>query len=169
MAQAVLAHHPLAVALVTLHIEWATQLHYLESVRDDAGLDPLFKSLLKHHWLEESRHAELDAQVVQALAECCGAMEIAGAIDDYFAIAALLDEGLARQVRFDLDSFERATRRPLAASERAAFLAAQHQVCRRTFLAAGMTHHRVAATFAALQPGAAARLDEAARRLSRLS
>src|SRR5262249_24802546 len=33
IAQAVLAHDPLAVALTVLHIEWMTQRHYLDSVK----------------------------------------------------------------------------------------------------------------------------------------
>src|ERR671910_307113 len=35
IAQAVLAHDPLAVALAILQIEWMTQRHYLDSVKDD--------------------------------------------------------------------------------------------------------------------------------------
>src|SRR5262249_33252813 len=45
VARAVLAHHPLGVALVILQIEWMTQRHYLESVLNDQGLDPQFKGL----------------------------------------------------------------------------------------------------------------------------
>ena len=47
----VLRHDPLAVGLLILAIEWMTQAHYLGSIRDDANLDPLFKSLLRHHWM----------------------------------------------------------------------------------------------------------------------
>src|SRR6476469_4628869 len=57
VAQAVLAHEPLSVALTILHIEWMTQRHYIESVKDDGDLDPQFKSLLRHHWIEEAQHA----------------------------------------------------------------------------------------------------------------
>ena len=39
IARAVLSHHPLAVALTILHIEWMTQRHYVESVRDNQDLD----------------------------------------------------------------------------------------------------------------------------------
>ena len=56
IAQTVLAHDPLAVALAILQIEWMTQRHYLDSVKDDQELDPQFKSLLKHHWMEEAQH-----------------------------------------------------------------------------------------------------------------
>ena len=56
----VLSYHPLAVSLLILHIEWMTQRHFLDSVQDDETLDPQFKSLLRHHWMEEVRHAKLD-------------------------------------------------------------------------------------------------------------
>ena len=57
---------PLAVALLILQIEWMTQRHYVESVRDDQDLDPQFKSLLRHHWMEEAQHAKLDTLMVEA-------------------------------------------------------------------------------------------------------
>ena len=54
-----LAMTTLAVGLVILMIEWMSQQHYLGSIRDDGDLDPLFKSLLKNHWMEEAQHAKL--------------------------------------------------------------------------------------------------------------
>src|SRR5678815_4250615 len=68
IAKEILSHEPLSVAITTLHIEWMVQRHYLESVKDDQQLDPQFKSLLKHHWLEEVQHAKLDTLMVEALA-----------------------------------------------------------------------------------------------------
>ena len=56
IGKAVLSHGPLGVALVILGTEWATQKHYLESIRDDDELDSQFKSLLRHHWIEEAQH-----------------------------------------------------------------------------------------------------------------
>ena len=52
----VLRHDPLAVGLVILMIEWMTQQHYLGSIRDDGDLDPSFKSLMRHPWIEEAQH-----------------------------------------------------------------------------------------------------------------
>src|SRR5688572_1214381 len=69
VAQAVLSHQPLAVALAILHIEWMSQRHYIESIKDDQQLDAQFKSLLKNHWLEEAQHAKLDTLMVEALAK----------------------------------------------------------------------------------------------------
>src|SRR5262245_27739532 len=40
----VLSHSPLGVGIAVLHIEWITQRHYIDSVRDDQVLDPQFKS-----------------------------------------------------------------------------------------------------------------------------
>ena len=58
----VLRHDPLAVGLLILMIEWMTQEHFLGSIRDNGGLDQLFKSLMKHHWMEEAQHAELSTR-----------------------------------------------------------------------------------------------------------
>jgi hypothetical protein len=166
LAQKVLSHHPLAVALISLHLECSTQAHYLDSVRAAAGLDPLFVDLLKHHWLDEAQHVPLDAQMVRTIAESCSVLEIAEAIDEYFAIIDLLDGALVRQVALDLDTFQQATGRALSRTERAAFRTAQERACRDAFLCSGMAQPLVQDVFAALQPGAAERLAAAAARLS---
>ena len=70
-------------------IEWMTQQHYLGSIRDDGDLDPLFKSLLKHHWMEEAQHAKLDTLIVDALAEGRSEEQIDKAIDEFFEIGSL--------------------------------------------------------------------------------
>jgi hypothetical protein len=166
IARAVLAHHPLAVALVTLHIEWMTQRHYLESIRDNQELDAHFKSLLRHHWMEEAQHTKLDTLMIEALAQACRPEEIDTAIDEYVEIGGLLDGGLQNQVAFDLESFERATGRVLSEAERAEFLAVQRQATRWTFLGSGMTHANFLGTLEMLRPAARARVEEMAAMFS---
>ena len=117
IAQAVLAHDPLAVALAILQIEWMTQRHYLDSVKDDQELDPQFKSLLKHHWMEEAQHARLDTLMVEALAEGRSRQRSRRRSSEYIEIGAFIDDGLKQQTQFDLEAFERATR-PHADRER---------------------------------------------------
>src|SRR4029453_3141832 len=56
----VLRHQPLTVALLILMLEWMTQQHYLGSIRDDGDIDPLFKSLMRHHWMEGAQHSKID-------------------------------------------------------------------------------------------------------------
>ena len=162
VAAQVLSHHPLAVALTILHIEWMTQRHYTDSVQNQTQLDPQFKSLLKHHWMEEAQHARLDTLMVEALAANCSEDEITRAVDEYLAIGGLLDAGLKQQTEFDLDSLERATGRALSATEREQFLTLQHQANRWTYLGSGMTHPKFLATLEKIQPAARTRLEQIA-------
>lgn len=162
IAQAVLSKHPLAVALVIAHIEWMTQRHYLDSVLNDENLDSQFKSLLKHHWMEEAQHAKLDTLMVQAISEACSAQERAQAIDGYLEIGGMLDAGLMQQVRFDLDALQRATGRAFTPEEADRFITVQQQATRWTFLGTGMSHANFLATAELVQGGSRARLSEIA-------
>jgi hypothetical protein len=142
IAAAILNHSRLGVFLTTLHIEWFTQKHYVESVKDNAkeGLDPLFCSLLKHHWMEESQHAKLDTLVVDKLASGLEPQRIEAAIDDYMEIGKMIDGALAAQRALDLESLQRATGRTFTSEEKAEIEQAQARAYRRTFLLSGMTH-----------------------------
>ena len=157
---AVLSHDPLAVCLVILMIEWMTQEHYLGSVRDNGDLDPLFKKLLRAHWVEEAQHAKLDTLIVDALVEGRDEDGISRAIDEFFEIGALLDDGLKTQARFNLDALETVIGCRL--SNREVIEAQQHQAARWTYLGSGMVHDRFKATLAAISPKAAQRIADAA-------
>lgn len=160
IAKAVLVHDPLAVALVILHIEWMTQRHYMDSIKDDTNLDPQFKSLLKHHWMEEAQHAKLDTLMVEALAEGRDATGIARAFDEYLEIGMLLDGGLKQQTIFDADAFCRAAKRRLSGDELETFVNQQHQAMRWTFLGSGMSHRRFLQTVETLSPAQRTRLTD---------
>jgi hypothetical protein len=158
IAAEVLRHEPLSVALVILQIEWMTQRHYLDSVRDDGGIDPLFASLLRHHWIEESQHAKLDTLMVETLAAGMTAEAIDAAVDGYLEIGGFLDGGLKAQTELNLAAFERVCGRTLGAQDRGAFLSRQHQALRWTYLGSGMTHPRFVATLQAIAPAGAERV-----------
>jgi P-aminobenzoate N-oxygenase AurF len=162
IARAVLAHDPLAVAITILHIEWMTQRHYIDSVRNDGQLDPQFKSLLKHHWIEEAQHAKLDTLMVEALAQGRGASEIEAAVQEYLEIGGLIDSGLQQQVDFDLDALTRAIGRELNEEEKGQFRRTQLQANRWTYLGSAMTHERVLATLGSLSRTARKRVEEVA-------
>jgi hypothetical protein len=159
IGQEILKHDPLAVGLVILMIEWMTQQHYLGSIKDDGDLDPLFKSLMLHHWMEEAQHAKLDTLIVDALAEGRTEEQIDKAIDEFFEIGAFLDDGLATQAAFNLDALEKMIGRPV---DREAILPQQHQAARWTYIGSGMVHERFKATLETLSPRAAERIAEAA-------
>lgn len=159
VARVVLGHDPLSVALTVLQIEWMTQAHYVESVRGDPDLDPLFKSLLRHHWIEEAMHARLDTLMVEALAQGRDADAIESAFAGYLEIVAYLDAGLAAQTEINLGIFERAAGRTLGSAGHGKFLAGQRQAARWTFLGSGMSHPRFRATLGQIAPPALAKLD----------
>jgi hypothetical protein len=162
VAKEVLAHQPLAVALAILLIEWMSQRHYLESIKDNQDLDPQFKSLLKHHWLEEAQHAKLDTMMVEAIADGMSAGEIEKAVDEFLEIGGFLDEGLRQQTIFDLEAFERVSERELPEAERVEFMTVQHQANRWTYLGSGMTHPKFLATLEKLSPAQRKRIEEVA-------
>lgn len=139
VAKHVLSHPVLSVALLTLHIEWMVQRHFRESVQEDASLDPQFKNLLLHHWMEELQHAQLDALMVEAIAKEMTESDIEAGVSGYVALGAFLDQGLRQQTQFDLAAFEKASR-TLNGDERARFVEVQHQANRWTYIGSGMSH-----------------------------
>lgn len=162
IASAVLAHAPLSVALVTLHIEWMTQAHYVGSIKDDQNLDPQFKSLLRHHWMEECQHTKLDTLIVEAMAEGMTEDEISRAVDGYLEIGMLLDKGLMQQVQFDIKALEDAVGRTLTEREKQEIQSVQEQAVRWTYLGSGMSHPRFLGTVETVKPGARAVIEQVA-------
>jgi hypothetical protein len=160
IGKAVLSHSPLGVALVILGIEWMTQKHYVESVRDNEDLDPQFKSLLRHHWMEEAQHTKLDTLMVQALTDNASATAIEKGISDYSAIGALIDGGIPPQVEFDLQAFQRAAGRNLSEAEQKQFRVIQRQALRWTYLGSAMTHPQFLQTVGEISRDARTQIEE---------
>lgn len=152
IAAAVLSHQPLAVALLTLHIEWFVQRHYIDSIRDDNDLDTQFKRLLKYHWIDEAQHTKLDTLMIEAIAENCSKDEINKAFEEYLEMGGFLDSGLNQQVEFDLDSLTRATGRKLNEDQIREFNQIQLQANRWTYIGSGMNHPNFLATAEYLSP-----------------
>jgi hypothetical protein len=168
IAEAVLKHSALGVALVTLHVEWMTQSHYLESVRNNHNedLDPQFCSLLRHHWLEEAQHAKLDTLMVEKLARELDAPAIEQGIEDYFAIVRMFNEGFKTQVRLDIDSLSRATKRTFTDEQMQEIQSIQEKSYQWTFLGSGMLHQNFVQTISQLNPSVEARIAELAQEFS---
>lgn len=162
VGKAVLAHDPLSVALAILMIEWMTQAHYLDSIKDDADLDPQFKSLLKNHWIEEAQHAKLDTRMVESLADGLTKKQIATGLDGFLSIGGFLDEGLKQQTLFDLEALELATGRTLSIDEREIFVTTQLQANRWTYIGSGMVHPKFQQMLDRLGADARKRIDEVA-------
>lgn len=162
VASAVLAHHPLSVALLILQVEWMTQRHYLDSIRDNNGLDRQFTSLLRHHWMEEAQHAQLDTLMVESIAAGCTAGEIDKAVDGYLEIGAMFDGAFKQQAAFDLDALQVKTGLRLGTVECEKIVAVQHQAMRWTYLGSGISHPNFLRSVKAMAPAQAARLAQVA-------
>ena len=156
LTRGILRHHPLAVGLIILMIEWMTQSHYVGSIRDDDDLDPLFKSLLKHHWMEEAQHAKLDTLIVDALAEGCCEEEIESVMKEFVVILGYFDRSFQVQARMNVDSLERALGRKV--DNRRELEAHQYAAARWTFIGSGLVHPRFKATLESISPRAAGRV-----------
>ena len=158
----VLSHGPLGVGIAILHIEWMTLRHYIEAVKDNQELDPQFKSMLKHHWLEESQHTKLDTLVVEELAANASESEIELAFKEYGEIGAFLDQGIQRQTEFDVESFIQASGRKLSRNEREQMSQAVLKGMRWTYLGTGMTHPNFLDTVQSIKPEARAQIEQMA-------
>jgi hypothetical protein len=158
----VLSHSPLGVSIAILHIEWITLRHYIEGVKDNQNLDPQFKSLLKHHWLEESQHTKLDTLIVESVASTASEDEIDQAFQEYAAIGEFLDQGIQQQAKFNVESFVRATGRQLSKSQRDEMTAAVLRGMRWTYLGTGMTHPNFLETVQSIKPEARQQIEQMA-------
>jgi hypothetical protein len=152
IANAILSHNELGVAITTLHIEWMVQSHYVDSIKDNQDLDPQFKSLLKHHWLDEVQHAKLDTLMIETMAASRTEQQILFGVEEYLAIGGFIDGGLTQQVEFDMASLMDATGRYFNEEQKAEFRRVQKQANRWTYLGSGMTHPKVLETLESLSP-----------------
>jgi hypothetical protein len=162
VAEVILSKTPMAVVLVTLHLEIITQAHYVESMRDSEEMEPLFASLFRHHWIEEAQHAKLDVLELTKLRRGAGPAQVQQAIDDYFEIAGAFAGLLAEQARLDVNSLVRAVDRTFSARERADIEAAQRRAYQRAFLHDGVTNPLFLEFLAENFPAALERTSQAA-------
>ena len=162
VAEFVLGQDPLSAALFILMIEWMTQSHYVDSVKDDNGLDPLFTELLRNHWIEEAQHAKLDTLMVEALAAGKTEAELHQAVDGFLAIVGFFDLGCRQQAKFNLDALEAKIGPRPSEADRLELIELQHQALRWTYLGSGLVHKEFRKALGALSLNQLARIDELA-------
>jgi len=166
VAQAVLDTSPLTALLLTSMIEWFTQLHYVEHVRDRAELDELFRDILRFHWIDESRHARLDSLLIDEVASTLTADQREQAIDQLLELGGAVDGLLAQQVELDIDALQTATGRSFTDDERDDIRAHQQRAYRWTFLVSGLEHPNFVSIVEQLTENGAKKLTQAATALS---
>jgi hypothetical protein len=166
VAQVVLARSPLTALLLTSMIEWFTQLHHVEHVRDGADLDRLFRDILRFHWIDESRHARLDSLLIDEIAAASSAEERERAIDELLELGGAVDGLLAQQVELDIEALEHHTGRTFTEAEKSEIRSAQQRAYRWTFLVSGLEHPKFTQIVAELTTAGSNKVAAAAAALA---
>jgi len=166
VADAVLSTSPLTALLLTSMIEWFTQLHYVEHVRDRAELDELFRDILRFHWIDESRHARLDSLLIDEVASDLTPEEREHAVDQLLELGGAVDGLLAQQAELDIDALQLATDRTFTDDERDEIRTHQQRSYRWTFLVSGLEHPNFVSIVERLTTNGAEKLAQAATALS---
>jgi len=165
VAEVILSHKPMAVLLITLHLEIMTQQHFVESFRKGAAdeLDPLFRQLLRHHWLEEAQHAKIDILELHKLAVDATPELREQSIDDYLKIVGALDGLLSQQAKNDVATLAKVLGRKFTEGEQREILDAQVDAYRRTFVGLGISSPAFVEEVRLLSPDGARRVAEVAK------
>lgn len=166
VARAVLSKSTLAALYLTTVIEWFTQLHYVEHVRDDSGLDPLFRDLLKFHWLEEAQHAKLDTLLIAEVAAQATPEERERAVDELLELGAAVDTLLFEQIGLNIETLERAAGRSFTAAEKEEITQKTRHAWRWTFLVSGLEHPNFVRVLNALTTEGPGKVEAAVKGLS---
>ena len=143
VAEVVRSNSKLAVMILTAIIEWFTQLHYIEHVRDESELDGLFRDLLRFHWLEEAQHAKLDTLLIGEVAEDLTLEEREAAIDEVLELGGAIDGLLAQQIEMNIEALQRAAGRTFADAEKEEIKSNTQRAWRWTFLVSGLQHPNI--------------------------
>ncbi|NUN52566.1 MAG: diiron oxygenase [Planctomycetaceae bacterium] len=131
-----------AVLLLTAALEWMSQRHFREAIRDDGSLDPLTRDVFRAHWLEESQHARMDhLETVRAFAGMDAARRDR-AVEDLAALLAGVDGLLQAQAGMDVENFERLRGAALPPGRREAVHREVLRAKRWAFVGSGVTHPR---------------------------
>lgn len=166
VAQVVLGKSRLTALLLTSMIEWFTQLHYLEHVRDEADLDGLFHDILRYHWIDEAQHAKADSLLMDAVAQGMTAAEREAAVDELLELGMAVDGLLAQQIEMDLAALETACAREFPEAEKQEIRSHQRHSYRWTFLVSGLQHPKFVEIVNALTGSGGEKINDAAQALA---
>ena len=166
VADVVLHSAPLTALLLTSLIEWFTQLHYVEHVRADDELDPLFRDLLRFHWIDEARHAKLDSLMIEEVVDNLTLEQREQAVDELLQLGAAVDGLLQKQIELDIETLERAVGRSFSDHEKTEIRGEQRRTYRWTFLVSGLEHPNFVEIVDDLTDNGGSKIKAAARSLT---
>ena len=166
VAKVVLSKSRLCSYLLTSMIEWFTQLHYVEHVRNRSELDGLFRDLLKYHWTDEAQHAKIDTLLIDEIVREVSEADRETAVDELLELGGAVDGLLSQQADLDLESLERALGRTLSEKDKVEIKGHTHRAYRWTFLVSGLEHPKSVQIVSEVTERGTAKLEAVARALS---
>ncbi len=166
IARAVLGKSPGAVLLLTSAIEWLTQAHYVDAMKDSDALDPLAKTIFRYHWMEEAQHARLDhLETVRSFGKM-SASQRDEAIEQLVELVAAVDALLQRQTDLDVANLAAYLGRAFTSAEEGELRRSVLRAKRHAFIESGVAHPNFQELFA--QVTTPAQRDHVQERLGRL-
>jgi hypothetical protein len=166
VARVVLSKSRLCSYLLTSMIEWFTQLHYVEHVRDRGELDGLFRDLVRYHWMDEAQHAKIDSLLIDEITREISEEDRETAVDELLELGGAVDGLLSQQADLDLESLEQAIGRILSEDEKEEIKRNTLRAYRWTFLVSGLEHPNFVQIVSELTKRGPAKLEAIARALS---
>jgi hypothetical protein len=166
IAKVVLSKSRLCSYLLTSMIEWFTQSHYVEHMRDRTELDELFVDLIKYHWMDEAQHAKIDSLLIDEITGGISEEDREAAVDELLELGGAVDGLLSQQADLDLVSLEKAIGRTLSEDDKAEIKRNTHRAYRWTFLVSGLEHPNFVRIVSELTRRGPAKLEAVARALS---
>jgi hypothetical protein len=160
LTRAILAHPSLARSLMVLALEWGTQRHYVESIRDarDERADMLYADVLRAHWVEESQHIKCGTLEIARQVRAMSTEERSRAFDQVGHLGGLVDAVFAGQVEEEIATVERVTGCTFASTERTTLRDTLHQSLHFIMAGIGLSHPRFTRVAVAVSPEGAGRL-----------
>ena len=142
LTNAVLAHPALPRFLMVLALEWGTQRHYVETIREqtEESGDPVYADVLKAHWVEEAQHTKADALEIARLAGEMNASELSGAFDHILSLGGLVDVAFSGQAEREIETLQHVTGRTFPEREASTLRETLHRSLSAILAGVGLGH-----------------------------
>ena len=165
LTNAILAHPPLPRFLMVLALEWGTQRHYVESIRDrtEEPGDPLYAEILRAHWVEEAQHVKADALEIAILARQMTRDELTATFDHLLTLGGLVDTAFAGQAAREIETLRQVTGRAFSPEQSDALHEKLHGSLSGIMAGVGLSHPRFVDVALELSREGAAKLGIAPR------
>jgi hypothetical protein len=117
VAKVVLSKSTWAVLALTLALELTSKVHYRQSLDWNDNASPLFKDVLRYHWLEESQHVLMDQLEWERHDKTISLEARDQAVDELIELVNAVDGITQIQAKTDAEYFARTCGRVLPSDQ----------------------------------------------------